>query len=90
MIKFQCNNCSEKFSVPENQADKKGKCPNCKHMVFVLGPDDSGSFTGRSGLEAKSGVSGIDSSLFEIPQKTKAAGRLMTQQDIPDKDIEGL
>jgi hypothetical protein len=35
MIKFCCENCGQKISVPEIHAGKKGKCPKCKSIVVV-------------------------------------------------------
>jgi len=35
MIKFCCENCGQKISVPEIHAGKKGKCPKCKNIVVV-------------------------------------------------------
>ena len=74
--------------MPENQTGKKGRCPNCRHVVVVPGPDDSASFTDGSGLEANSKVSGIDSSLFDIPQKKETAEESITQKQIPDESFE--
>jgi len=34
-IKFHCENCGQKISVPQIHAGKKGKCPKCKHPVVV-------------------------------------------------------
>lgn len=35
MIKFNCKKCSQKLSVPETHAGKKGKCPGCKNILVV-------------------------------------------------------
>jgi hypothetical protein len=35
MIRFQCKNCGQKFSVPEKKAGQKGWCPKCKNVVIV-------------------------------------------------------
>lgn len=35
MIKFRCDNCGQKFRVPEIQAGKKGRCPKCKNIITV-------------------------------------------------------
>jgi hypothetical protein len=35
MIEFACKNCGEKFSVPENDAGKKGYCPRCKEPLVA-------------------------------------------------------
>jgi len=88
MIKFHCDNCGRKFSVPESQAGRKGRCSKCKQEVIVPGPNNSSSFTDTNGLEANSKVSGIDSSLFDVPQKKETAAESVTQQQIPDQSFE--
>ena len=88
MIKFQCDNCGKNFSVPEDQAGKKGKCPKCKTLVVVPVSEDCSSVKGRSDSEASSAVSDIDSSLFDIPERSGTAEELVSQQDMPDKDDE--
>jgi DNA-directed RNA polymerase subunit RPC12/RpoP len=35
MIKFSCENCAQKISVPEIHAGKKGRCPKCGEIVVV-------------------------------------------------------
>ncbi len=35
MIKFLCNGCQERLSVPERFAGRKGACPNCKTINRV-------------------------------------------------------
>lgn len=35
MIKFVCNGCGERLSVPERFAGRKGACPNCKAVNRV-------------------------------------------------------
>ncbi len=35
MIRFKCENCGQKFKVPEKNAGKKSKCPKCKHPIVV-------------------------------------------------------
>lgn len=35
MIKFCCKNCGQKFTVSDQQAGKKGKCPKCKQTIVI-------------------------------------------------------
>jgi len=35
MIKFLCKNCGQKFTVSDQQAGKKGKCPKCKQTIVI-------------------------------------------------------
>jgi hypothetical protein len=91
MIEFQCDNCGRKFSVPESGAGKKGRCPKCRQVVVVPGPDDSGSVAGQSGngLDANSEFSGIDSSLFDIPQKTETTEESIAPRQKSDESFDG-
>jgi hypothetical protein len=43
MIRFQCENCGQKFSVPHTSAGKKGRCPKCKNVVIIPQPTTSSS-----------------------------------------------
>ena len=89
MIRFFCEHCGQKISVPKINAGKKGKCPKCKSVVVVPGPDGSNSVTGRSDSELRSGVSGIDASLFDIPQKSETAEESIPQHRMTDNATEG-
>jgi hypothetical protein len=88
MINIHCDNCGRKFNVPESGAGKSGRCPNCRQVVVVPILDDNNSFTDRSGVEGNSKVSGIDSSLFDIPQMTQTTEKSIPQQYIPGKSFE--
>jgi len=35
MIKFSCENCGQKITVPQVHAGKRGKCPKCKQIVTI-------------------------------------------------------
>ena len=35
MIKFSCENCGQKITVPRVHAGKRGKCPKCKQIVTI-------------------------------------------------------
>jgi DNA-directed RNA polymerase subunit RPC12/RpoP len=88
MMNFNCDNCGQKFNVPEGRAGKKGRCPKCRQEFIIPGQDDYGLFGGRSGSKINHKISDIDSSLFDIPQKTEKAEELITQQQIPDESSE--
>jgi DNA-directed RNA polymerase subunit RPC12/RpoP len=90
VIKFSCDNCGQKFNVPESQAGKKGRCPKCRQVVIVAGTDDGSSFTDKNGLEANKKVSGIDSSLFYIPQKTETTEKSIAERQMPVESFESF
>lgn len=35
MIDFRCPSCSRNYSVPDNRAGERGKCPGCGNIMFV-------------------------------------------------------
>ena len=35
MIRFKCIYCGQRIRAPDDGADKKGKCPKCKHLLVV-------------------------------------------------------
>ncbi|MFO0935941.1 MAG: hypothetical protein U0798_05425 [Gemmataceae bacterium] len=38
MIEFSCPGCSAIYSLPDDKAGKKGKCPNCRALFLVPNP----------------------------------------------------
>jgi len=75
VIEFQCDNCGRKFSVPEDQAGKKGKCPKCKNVVFIpdvqksdIVPKQNNSGESQNGPR----YSTFDLTLLEVPQLDEA------------------
>ncbi|MBN2182543.1 MAG: hypothetical protein JW715_11575 [Sedimentisphaerales bacterium] len=71
MIEFNCNKCGRKLNVPESHSGEKFKCPNCGGEVVIPGQDEGVLGAGESDAAAGSGISGIDSSLFDVPKKTE-------------------
>ena len=39
-ISFHCEHCGKKIEAPDNAGGKWGKCPACRHRVYVPGPGD--------------------------------------------------
>jgi len=75
MIKFHCENCGQKFKVPETQAGKKGKCPKCKDTIVVPKIQPQSHLTKQTDSEipkVSSKSSPYDSALFAVQQKDKA------------------
>ena len=46
MISFECSKCGKKFTVPDEQAGRKGKCPQCQAIIII--PDASSPPTLRT------------------------------------------
>jgi len=90
MIRFRCKNCGQKFSVPQTNAGKKGRCPKCKNIVFVPKVKDTKSVANQTkpgASEISSRDSILDSRLFDIPQESKTAG---AQGSVSDKALDDL
>jgi len=91
MIKFRCKNCGRKFSVPEIQAGKKGKCPKCKNVVVVPSAETAGPTTEQStsgDLKVDLKNSAYDLTLLHVPQKDKIKNQPISTYGVSEKDIE--
>ena len=91
MIKFRCKNCGQKLSIPEIHAGKKGKCPKCKNIILTPKAEDLqpvASESNSSGLETISKSSDLDPSVFDAPQKSKAAAQPIGQYGAAEKSFE--
>ncbi len=40
MLKFQCQKCGQRISVPEKHLGKKGRCPKCKTVIIISKADN--------------------------------------------------
>jgi phage FluMu protein Com len=70
MINFHCENCGQKFNVPEGSAGKSGRCPKCKNVVFIPGAQKSDSPQQQNNSsEPHDGprYSAFDLTLLEVP-----------------------
>ncbi len=90
-IKFRCNNCGRKFSVPQTQAGTKGRCPKCKDIIVVPEIQTTSSVTEQSNSEdtkTSPTSSTYDSALPVMPQKDKIQDLPLSQPDISEKTTE--
>jgi len=83
MIKFDCKNCGEKFSVPEIHAGKKGKCPKCKNIILVPQIQDTSplitqSKTSNQKSAPKDSPHGL--TLLDVPKKDKPKDQSTIQE----------
>ncbi len=92
MINFHCNNCGQKFNVPEGSAGKSGRCPKCKNIVFIPEAQKSAPVSKQdSSSEPKDGprYSAFDLTLLEVPQigeaLEKRTGESGKATEPPDK-----
>jgi DNA-directed RNA polymerase subunit RPC12/RpoP len=93
MIRFHCENCGQKLSVPQTKAGKKGRCPKCKNIVVVPKVEDTKSVAnqtkpGASEISSKDSI--LDQNLFDIPQESKVEDYLIAQGSVSDKAFEEL
>jgi phage FluMu protein Com len=90
MIRFRCEHCGQKFSVPQTSAGKKGRCPKCKSIITIPAlaeakPDINKTESGTANLSSKDSV--LNPNIFDMPQENKTAD---TKGDIPDEAWENL
>jgi phage FluMu protein Com len=88
MIKFNCKSCGQKFSVPENSAGKKGKCPRCKNIVVVPEIQATSSLTKQSdsGVPEVSSKSSADNvTLINAIEKDKIQDQPIGLSSIPEQ-----
>jgi phage FluMu protein Com len=93
MIRFQCEHCGQKFSVPQTTAGKKGRCPKCKSIITIPAvaeakPDINKTESGTANLTSKDLV--LDPNIFDIPQENKVVGHIDAQEDESDKALKNL
>ncbi len=90
-IRFRCNNCGGKFSVPQTHAGKKGKCPKCKNIIVVPKIQTTSSLTEQSNsrdIRSSSDSSTYDSALLDMPQKDKIQDLPLSQPENPKETAE--
>ena len=88
MIKFNCKSCGRKFSVPETQAGKKGKCPRCKNIVVVPEIQATSPLTEQSdsGVPAVSSKGSTDNlTLLEGIEKDKIQDGPIGLSSVPEQ-----
>lgn len=81
VIKFRCDKCGQKFTVPEVQAGKKGRCPKCKNIVAV--PKHQ-----SPGVVIKPKDSAYDLTLLDVPETGKVQKKPVRQYAVPDTATE--
>ena len=82
IIKFHCNNCGRKFSVPQIQAGKKGKCPKCKNIIVIPDVQTTNSITKQSNsgdIKTGSKSSAQDLILQDVTEKEKIQDQPISQ-----------
>lgn len=93
MIRFHCENCGQKFSVPETLAGKRGRCPKCKNIVVVPKTENAAPVTDQSNFsdsKVRTKYSGLDSAMFDIPQEDATANQINSQDSVAEKGLEEL
>jgi DNA-directed RNA polymerase subunit RPC12/RpoP len=85
MIRFHCENCGQKFSVPQTSAGKKGRCPKCKKVIVVPEIENAALVENQPEADASkisSRNSILDSRLFEDIPKKKASDKYKALDDL--------
>jgi len=47
-IEIKCSSCEKRLRVPDNAAGKRVRCPQCKSVISVPGPDGSSAKSGSA------------------------------------------
>ena len=58
-MEFHCTHCGRKLSVPEAQAGRTGRCPQCKEALTIPGPS------------AEPQGAPLDRRLLDLPEPTE-------------------
>jgi len=85
VIKFRCENCGQKFSVPAAHAGKKGKCPKCKKLLIVPVDTDADSSTAQTRpneQQTEPEKSPYDLTLLDVPETAQARDHASSQDAV--------
>jgi phage FluMu protein Com len=74
MIKFRCKNCGQKFSISDQHAGKKGRCPKCKNLVTIPMEQSPGPLI-------KPKAFAHDLTLLEVPESGTIEKKRVSQPD---------
>ena len=92
VIRFGCKSCGQKIRVPQSLAGKKGKCPKCKGIIIIPASQDFAQVSNRNNpanLKISSNKSGLDPSLFDIPQ-TDTSNLSPAKDDVFDESLQAM
>ncbi|MCJ7675911.1 MAG: hypothetical protein MUO33_12290, partial [Sedimentisphaerales bacterium] len=81
MIKFQCKNCGQKFSVSQQHAGKKGRCPKCKNILTV-----PKQYSPMAITEPRNAAH--DLTFVDAPETGKVQKKAVRQYAVPDTAAE--
>jgi phage FluMu protein Com len=81
VIKFRCDKCGQKFTVPEVQAGKRGRCPKCKAIVTIPKQQSPGAVI-------KPNDSAYDLTLLDVPETGKVQKKPVSQYAVSDTGPE--
>jgi len=81
VIKFRCDKCGQKFTVPEVQAGKKGRCPKCKSVVTI--PKQYSPMALTEPRDAAHDLTFVDA-----PETGKVQKKAVSQYAVPDTAAE--
>ena len=81
VIKFRCDKCGQKFTVPEVQAGKRGRCPKCKNVVTI-----PKQYSPMALTEPRDAAR--DLILLNVPETGKVQKKPVSQYAVPDTVLE--
>jgi ribosomal protein S27E len=81
VIKVQCKNCGQKFSVSQQHAGKKGRCPKCKNILTV-----PKQYSPMAITEPRNAAR--DLTFVDAPETGKVQKKAVRQYAVPDTAAE--
>jgi len=91
MIDFRCTKCGFQIAVPDTNAGKTDRCPNCAGIIIVPGkesPDTLKRQINSADLETDSRNSVYDLTLLDVPPKSKITDHQVVQINGHEKAAE--
>jgi len=75
MIEFECNNCRQKFRVPDALAAKRSRCPNCKAPLTIPGSFLRPGSDQQQPLSDSKSSDPYDPALLQLPEQLRPVSR---------------
>jgi len=90
MIRFRCEHCGHKLSVPDEHKGKRGKCPKCKNTLIV--PEEKAAISApqiNHLVDLKNGfLSDSTLTLKDVPEEYKLSDEPVAQANDLERAIE--
>ena len=88
LIKFNCKNCNQKFSIAETHAGKKVQCPKCQTAIVIPKPQTPPPDTNQNNInnaKPSSNHADFEFTFLEIPQINETKTKAPSQDETLDE-----